>query len=75
MHCRVLPDGRFWGSLAVRAFTSADADTMFDANAKAFYVGKDGLAWFKESTDGGKASYFWDQSRTCPSESSVDRIS
>ncbi len=40
------------------AFTAADADTLFDAHIKAFYEEKDGHAWFKESTDGGKVS-FW----------------
>lgn len=46
------------GALSARAFTAADADTLFDAHTKAFYVEKDGLAWFKESTDGGKVSYW-----------------
>lgn len=41
-----------------RAFTSADADTLFEAHTKAFYDEKDGRAWFKESTDGGKVSYW-----------------
>ena len=41
-----------------RAFTSADADASFNAHTKAFYVEKDGHAWFKESTDGGKVSYW-----------------
>lgn len=46
------------GGLTARAFTSADADTLFDAHTKAFYQEKDGRAWFKESTEGGKVS-FW----------------
>src|ERR1041385_1204324 len=46
------------GPLAARAFTSADADTLFDAHTKAFYRMKDGRAWYQESTDGGKVSYW-----------------
>ncbi len=41
-----------------KAVGPKDADTLFDAHAKAFYEEKDGKAWFKESTEGGKAS-FW----------------
>lgn len=53
----------FWfvligGAFIARAFTSADADTVFTAHTKAFYEEKDGHAWFEESTDGGKTS-FW----------------
>jgi predicted alpha-1,6-mannanase (GH76 family) len=44
--------------LTARAFTAADADTLFNAHAKAFYREKDGRAWFAESTQGGKAA-FW----------------
>ncbi|MGC8830413.1 MAG: glycoside hydrolase family 76 protein [Verrucomicrobiia bacterium] len=40
------------------AFTAADADAILDAHLKAFYREKDGRAWFLESTDGGKVS-FW----------------
>ena len=47
-----------YGALTARAFTSADADTMFEAHTKAFYEEKDGHAWFKESTEGGKVSYW-----------------
>jgi hypothetical protein len=39
-------------------FTSADAETLFAAHAKAFYREQDGRAWFAESTDGGKVSYW-----------------
>lgn len=46
------------GALSAPAFTSADADTMFEAHTKAFYEEKDGHAWFKESTEGGKVSYW-----------------
>lgn len=46
------------GTLTARAFTSADADTLFQAHTKAFYQEKDGRAWFKEYTDGGKVSYW-----------------
>ncbi|RYD73265.1 MAG: hypothetical protein EOP84_21825, partial [Verrucomicrobiaceae bacterium] len=34
------------------------ADTLFEAHAKAFYQEEDGRAWFKESTEGGKVSYW-----------------
>src|SRR5512140_2596234 len=47
-----------FGVLTAQAFTPADADTLFDAHAKAFYQERDGRAWFKESTDGGKVSYW-----------------
>lgn len=40
------------------AFTAADADTIFDAHAKAFYREDGGRAWFAESTEGGKVSYW-----------------
>ena len=46
------------GTLTVRAFTSADADTSFEAHTGAFYREKDGRAWFQESTEGGKVSYW-----------------
>src|SRR5262245_61069175 len=46
------------GPLTARAFTAADADTIFDAHAKAFYRGEGGRAWFAESTEGGKVSYW-----------------
>jgi predicted alpha-1,6-mannanase (GH76 family) len=46
------------GVPTARAFTSTDADTLFDAHTKAFYEEKDGRAWFKESTEGGKVSYW-----------------
>ena len=46
------------GALTAQAFTSADADTLLKAHTKAFYQEKDGRAWFKESTDGGKVSYW-----------------
>src|SRR6478736_2578868 len=45
-------------TLTARAFTAADADTLFEAHTKAFYQEKEGRAWFKESTDGGKVSYW-----------------
>ncbi len=44
--------------LTAQAFTAADADTMFEAHIKAFYEEKGGHAWFKESTEGGKVSYW-----------------
>lgn len=46
------------GELTARAFTSADADTLFDAHTKAFYRERNGRAWFRESTSGGKVSYW-----------------
>ena len=48
------------GSLTTRAFTAADADTIFDAHTKAFYRVTNGAAWHAKSTDGGKAD-FWMQ--------------
>jgi predicted alpha-1,6-mannanase (GH76 family) len=48
----------FCGSPTAHAFTSADAETLFRAHTKAFYLEKDGRAWFAESTEGGKASYW-----------------
>jgi predicted alpha-1,6-mannanase (GH76 family) len=48
----------FGASAPSEAFTSADADTLFQAHTKAFYQVKDGRAWFKENTDGGKVSYW-----------------
>jgi hypothetical protein len=47
-----------FGALTTRAFTSADADTLFEAHTRAFYQEKDGRAWFKDSTEGGKVSYW-----------------
>ncbi len=44
--------------LGAQSFTATDADAAFEAHTKAFYEVKDGAAWFKESTDGGKVS-FW----------------
>ena len=40
------------------AFTAADADAVLAAHTRAFYVVKDDSAWHKETTVGGKAS-FW----------------
>ncbi len=45
-------------AMTTRAFTAADADSAFEAHARAFYAEQEGRAWFKESTDGGKVS-FW----------------
>ena len=41
-----------------RAATTAPADALFQAHTAAFYREKDGLAWFQESTEGGKVSYW-----------------
>jgi predicted alpha-1,6-mannanase (GH76 family) len=49
----------FFEGRTVQAFTSADADTMFEAHKKAFYEEKDGIAWFKESTGGDKKVSYW----------------
>jgi predicted alpha-1,6-mannanase (GH76 family) len=46
-------------SLTVRAFTSADADTLFDAHAKAFYRMINGGAFYQKSTEGNKPADFW----------------
>lgn len=46
------------GLMQARAFTSADADTLFDAHMKAFYQEEDGRARFAESTEGGRSA-FW----------------
>jgi len=43
---------------SVGAFTSAEADVAFQSHSNAFYMTKDGRAWFRETTDGGKVS-FW----------------
>jgi predicted alpha-1,6-mannanase (GH76 family) len=47
-----------FGVLTAQAFTSANADALFDAHTKAFYQETNGRAWFKESTEGGKVSYW-----------------
>ncbi len=46
------------GTPTARAFTAADADLLFQAHAKAFYQEREGRAWFREYTDGGKVSYW-----------------
>jgi predicted alpha-1,6-mannanase (GH76 family) len=40
------------------SFTPADADALLEAHTRAFYRVQDGRAWFQETTDGGKVS-FW----------------
>jgi predicted alpha-1,6-mannanase (GH76 family) len=47
-----------FGVLTARAFTAADADTLFDAHKKAFYREENGRAWFTKTTEGGKISYW-----------------
>ena len=47
------------GALTTRAFTSTDADTLFEAHTKAFYQEKDGRAWFKENTEDDKKVSYW----------------
>jgi predicted alpha-1,6-mannanase (GH76 family) len=47
-----------FGTLTVRAFTSADTDTLFAAHTKAFYRTHNGYAWHTKNTDGGEAD-FW----------------
>lgn len=44
--------------MTAQAFTATDAETVFEAHIAAFYEEQDGRAWFKESTEGGKASYW-----------------
>ncbi len=44
----------------VRAFTTADADAIFEAHTKAFYRVENGVGWHTKTTDGGKAD-FWMQ--------------
>ena len=46
------------GTVAARAFTAADADTLLAAHARTFYQETNGCAWFKETELGGKTS-FW----------------
>jgi predicted alpha-1,6-mannanase (GH76 family) len=41
-----------------QALGSGDADVLFDAHMAAFYRVEEGRAWLRESTEGGKAS-FW----------------
>ena len=41
------------------AFTAADADTLFDAHAKAFYRENDGRAWHVKNTEEEKKADFW----------------
>jgi predicted alpha-1,6-mannanase (GH76 family) len=45
-------------TLTAQSITSADADTLFEAHAKAFYREKEGQAWFTKNTEGGKADYW-----------------
>ncbi len=47
------------GTLAVRAFTSADADALFEAHTKAFYRMTNGGAFYLKSTEGSKPADFW----------------
>ncbi|MHA3775263.1 glycoside hydrolase family 76 protein [Verrucomicrobiota bacterium sgz303538] len=47
-----------WGVVNARAFSSADADTLFEAHTKAFYREEGDRGWHTKSTDGGKAD-FW----------------
>jgi predicted alpha-1,6-mannanase (GH76 family) len=48
-----------YGSFTARAFTSADADTMFAAHTKAFYRMTNGGAFYLKSTEGNKPADFW----------------
>jgi len=45
---------------SARAFTSADADTIFSAYTKAFYFTSEDGGFFRATTDGGK-TLFWDR--------------
>ncbi len=46
------------GGAQANAFTAADADALLAAHTRAFYQQTNGVAWFKETELGGKAS-FW----------------
>lgn len=46
-------------AVRVRAFTSADASTLFDAHAKAFYRMKDGGAFYLKDTEANGPADFW----------------
>ena len=46
-------------SSIVRAFTSADADTLLDAHTTAFYRMTNGGAFYQKSTRGNKPADFW----------------
>jgi predicted alpha-1,6-mannanase (GH76 family) len=46
-------------SFAARAFTSADADTLFDAHTKAFFRMTNGGAFYQKSTKGNRPADFW----------------
>jgi len=47
------------GTLTARAFTSADADTLFAAHSKAFYRSSNGGASYKKRTEGTRPADFW----------------
>jgi len=49
-------------TLTVRAFTSTDADTLFEAHAKAFYRMTNGGAFYRKSTETNKPADFWTES-------------
>ena len=46
-------------TLTARAFTAADADTLFEAHTKAFYRITNGRAYYLKSTEGNRAADFW----------------
>jgi predicted alpha-1,6-mannanase (GH76 family) len=45
--------------METRAFTPADADTIFDAHAKAFYRVKGGGAFYRKGTEANESADFW----------------
>jgi predicted alpha-1,6-mannanase (GH76 family) len=45
---------------SVQAFSTADADAIFDAHTKAFYRVENGKGWHTKTTEGGRAD-FWMQ--------------
>src|SRR5215217_6201434 len=47
------------GPGVARAFTTADADTIFEAHTKAFYQVEGGKGWHRKSTDGDKKADYW----------------
>jgi predicted alpha-1,6-mannanase (GH76 family) len=46
-------------ALTAQAFTSADADTIFEAHTKAFYRSANGGAYYQKHTEGSRPADFW----------------
>src|SRR3954466_8274339 len=62
--CLVAPvnaaDSDLPGPAPKAAFTAQDADTLFDAFNKSFYVVKNGKGYYKDDTTKGR-NHFWTQ--------------